>query len=142
MTTMITAFAAVVGMANLAPASAAVLKGTVPFDFQAGLAHVKAGTYLIDIDKAGAMLSLRTEEGKRIAFVIANAAVSTKPQTAKLIFRQVGSQYFLGQVWAGGGNSTGSEMPVTKAERAMRKEVKTAGGVRVVEIPLRGVAAD
>lgn len=140
MMTNFAAVAAVVGMAHLAPARAAELKGTVPFDFQAGAAHVKAGTYVIDTGRGGATLTLRTLDGKRIAFVIANSAVSTQPQPAKMVFRLVGSSYYLGQVWSGGGNITGSETPVTRAEGTQRKEVRMAGGIQMVEIPLGSAA--
>lgn len=132
------AAAVALAIGTMAVAQAAELKATVPFDFTAGSAQVKAGTYWIEVKPGGNTIGLRNANGKRIAYVlmnIANSSPKEQGRAARLVFRRVGAHHFLGQVWTGGGNSTANETPMSGREKSLRQEVMLAGGsVGTVEI--------
>jgi hypothetical protein len=73
---------------------------TIPFDFAAGKANLKAGTYSIR-RTSETTLAIRSLDGKTTALV--NAPLTIGSREAKpgerLVFNQYGDRYFLSQVW-------------------------------------------
>ena len=114
---------AILGLVLLAAASASAQtiqpsQVKVPFAFQVGSEHFAAGTYTIGTisnltltvrgNAGGAFASMKPEgNGKAVA-------------SSKVVFRRVGGQYFLAQVWTAGATDhlTAYE---TKAERQALK---------------------
>ena len=72
----------------------------VPFDFSAGKASLKAGTYVI-IRKSDSMLQIRHANEKRTILVNAPLTIGSRDYRAgeRLVFNRYGDEYFLTQVW-------------------------------------------
>jgi hypothetical protein len=75
---------------------------TVPFDFVAGKATLKAGAYTVK-RMAGNALAIRSADGKTTAMVNAPLAIGSRESRSgqRLVFNKYGDQYFLSQVWMG-----------------------------------------
>ena len=73
---------------------------TIPFDFSAGKATLKAGAYSVK-RMAGNILAIRSADGKTTAIVNAPLAIGARESRAgeRLVFNKYGDQYFLSQVW-------------------------------------------
>lgn len=73
---------------------------SVPFDFTAGKATLKAGTYSIR-RLNGNSLSIRTADGKKTTIVNAPLTIGSRDAKGgeRLVFNRYGDQYFLSQVW-------------------------------------------
>ena len=72
----------------------------IPFDFSAGKASLKAGTYVI-IRKSDSMLQIRHANEKRTILVTAPLTIGSRDYRAgeRLVFNRYGDEYFLTQVW-------------------------------------------
>ena len=72
----------------------------IPFDFSAGKASLKAGTYVI-IRKSDSMLQIRHANEKRTILVNAPLTIGSRDYRAgeRLVFNRYGDEYFLTQVW-------------------------------------------
>lgn len=72
----------------------------IPFDFSAGKASLKAGTYVI-IRKSDSMLQIRHANEKRTILVNAPVTIGSRDYRAgeRLVFNRYGDEYFLTQVW-------------------------------------------
>jgi len=72
----------------------------IPFDFSAGKASLKAGTYVI-IRKSDSMLQVRQANEKRTILVNAPLTIGSRDYRAgeRLVFNRYGDEYFLTQVW-------------------------------------------
>jgi len=72
----------------------------VPFDFMAGKANLKAGTYSIRRLNGNA-LSIRSADGRTSAIVNAPLTIGSRDFKAgeRLVFNRYGTEYFLSQVW-------------------------------------------
>ena len=72
----------------------------IPFDFSAGKASLKAGTYVI-IRKSDSMLQIRHANEKRTILVNAPLTMGSRDYRAgeRLVFNRYGDEYFLTQVW-------------------------------------------
>ncbi|MGZ8842545.1 MAG: hypothetical protein ACXW18_02715 [Pyrinomonadaceae bacterium] len=119
---------------GLALASASVANGQsgkqvtaqVPFDFIVADKTLRSGQYQIsDANSAGDALAIRSVGGKesvlRLTSETGSKAVGNLE--AKLVFHRYGNTYFLAQVWMAG-SSTGRELPGTRQERAIARELK------------------
>jgi len=131
-------FAAVLALASTSTLNAQVMDGkaqiNVPFAFQVGTEHFAPGTYTIamlngftlNVRGAGnaALASMKTDgNGKAMA-------------SSKVVFRQVGGQYFLREVWAAG-NPDHLVAVETKAEKQAQKlEAANRASAPAVEIAL------
>ena len=72
----------------------------IPFDFSAGKASLKAGTYVI-IRKSDSMLQIRQANEKKTILVNAPLTIGSRDYRAgeRLVFNRYGDEYFLTQVW-------------------------------------------
>jgi len=97
----------------------------IPFDFSAGKATLKAGTYSIRRTSAN-VLAIRSVDGKTRALVNAPLTIGSRDSKAgeRLVFNQYGSQYFLSQVWLS--VDTGRQLFTTGAEAKAAREYKLA----------------
>jgi hypothetical protein len=72
----------------------------IPFDFSAGKASLKAGTYVI-IRKSDSTLQIRHANEKKTILVNAPLTIGSRDYRAgeRLVFNRYGDEYFLTQVW-------------------------------------------
>ncbi len=124
---------------GLALASASVANGQsgkhvtaqVPFDFIVADKTLRSGQYQIsDVNSAGDALAIRSAAGKESVLRLTS---ETGPKAgaldAKLVFHRYGNTYFLTQVWMAG-SSTGRELPRTRQENAIARELKAIAAYR------------
>jgi hypothetical protein len=110
---------------------------SIPFDFSAGKAHLKAGTYFIT-RSTGNALKIRSTDGKKTVLVNAPLTIGSRDFKAgeRLVFNRYGSEYFLTQVWLT--VDSGRQLFPSKAETTAARELannKTKAGR--VEIAIR-----
>lgn len=116
----------VLGLATLATAPRALAQETVarvniPFDFQYGSTHLKAGHYLVSM-KSDQIMAV---QGKRSAMELVRwetTSNNTPTQTGKLVFRRYGDQYVLKQVWIAGEDEH-IQCPKSNSERRLQEEL-------------------
>jgi hypothetical protein len=107
---------------------------SIPFDFSAGKATLKAGTYSFK-RTSGNVLAIRSADGKTTVIVNAPLTIGSRDSKAgeRLVFNQYGDQYFLFQVWLS--VDTGRQLftsgPETKAAREYKLANKDAKPQRV-----------
>jgi len=72
---------------------------SIPFDFSAGTAKLKAGDYSIK-RLSGNALAIR-RDGKTTALINAPLTIGSRDSKAgeRLVFNRYGAQYFLSQIW-------------------------------------------
>jgi len=100
------------------------LRAQVPFDFVVGDKTLRAGDYQVrPLNDAGNPIVIRNNHGDRAIQLSYAAQSSDKQLRAKLVFHRYGSTYFLSQIWMAG-EVTGREVPKTRQERAMERELK------------------
>lgn len=125
----------------VAAASAAVAHGQakarlvaqVPFEFMLAEKTLSAGEYgVAAIDQSGDSIAITDSHGERAIRLSMAAERNGRDKAAKLVFRRYGSTYFLSQVWMAG-EATGRELPKSKQERAIERELKVASNGRTFE---------
>ena len=125
----------------LAAASAAVANGQgkvrltaqVPFEFVVADRILGAGEYRIAaIDQSGETIAITNSQGQNAIRLSMPSQRKDREQSAKLVFHRYGSTYFLSQVWMAGA-ATGRELPKSKQERAIERELKVASNGRTSE---------
>lgn len=90
------------------------VKANIPFDFMVGGNKLPAGEYTVERMNQVGVLAIRSAETKSgVQFTTLNG--NSKDDTAKLVFRRYGNQYFLAKVQDG--YSDGVELIKSKAER-------------------------
>jgi len=114
------------------------IKASIPFDFAAGEARLKAGDYTIKRISKNALL-MRSSGSKTGTIVFAPIAVqqtrSDSPE--RLVFNRYGEEYFLTQVWTDR-NADGNQLYSSKAETRLAKQMnKTRRKPQPVEIVAR-----
>jgi len=111
------------------------LRAQVPFDFVVGDKTLRAGEYHVRaLSDAGSPIVIRSENGDRAIQLSYNAQSKDKQLRAKLVFHRYGNTYFLSQVWMSG-EVTGREIPKTRQERTMERELKAiAANDRAYEV--------
>ncbi len=116
----------------LAAASAVVANGQskgrmvvqVPFDFVIDGKTLAAGDYRVAAsDQLGQTIAIRNNAGDGALRLTSSTARSEREKSAKLVFHRYGSTYFLAQVWMAG-EQTGYELPKSRQERAIERELK------------------
>jgi hypothetical protein len=114
----------------------------VPFDFSLNNQTLPAGAYSIKQLSQNSML-VESADGQTRVIAQTPGRVqwdaNEKAPQEKLVFRQYGNQYFLGQVWMVRG-SDGRELSQSSAERQAAKEQKLATGgekLKKVEVAVR-----
>jgi hypothetical protein len=107
-------------LASGAKAQGLRVKADVPFDFTAGNAIYTAGNYDIR-GVSDTALRLDSENKMGQGWVMPHMCSSAKPVgKTVLVFRRVGDEYFLYQIWIAG-NSTGREFPAPKRETQLAR---------------------
>jgi hypothetical protein len=108
------------------------VKATVPFDFIAGSTVYTAGNY--DIEGAfgtGSVVKLDSGDKMNQGFIMPHACSSLKPaKNTVLVFRRVGDEYFLYQIWTEG-SMTGRELPAPKRETQLARNAEKSEEVIV-----------
>ena len=102
------------------------LIATIPFEFSVGDKAMPAGDYTVrQINPASdrAVLQLRRKDGSASAMVQTTSILGKTQESAKLVFHRYGSTYFLSQIWMAG-EATGRELPKTRQERGIERELK------------------
>lgn len=112
---------------TLASASASAQTPTgaevnIPFDFSAGKASLKAGTYVI-IRKSDSMLQILQATEKKTILVNAPLTIGAHDYRAgeRLVFNRYGDEYFLTQVWFT--SDQGKQLLPSKAETSAAREL-------------------
>ena len=97
----------------------------IPFDFTAGKATFKAGTYSIK-RVSNNSVAIRSLDGKTTKLIDAPLAIGARDSKAgeRLVFNQYGDQYFLSQVWVEADN--GRQLFTSGAEKKVAQEYKLA----------------
>ena len=117
----------------LAAASAVVANGQskqkliaqVPFDFVVAEKTLRAGEYHVRaVNQDGDAISIKSVAGDQVLRLSSSKERSDRQMTAKLVFHRYGNTYFLLEIWMAG-ESTGRELPKTRGERAIERELKT-----------------
>jgi len=94
----------------------------IPFDFTVGEKSMPAGKYIVQKHQTtNHLLVVQGRDSNKAAYAMFND--STKSRGAEktvLVFHRYGNEYFLSQMWAAG-DSSGSELSISKAERKARK---------------------
>ena len=124
---------------GLALASASVANGQsgklvtaqVPFDFIVADKTLRSGQYQVnEANSAGDAVAIRSIDGKESVMRLTS---ETGPKAgeldAKLVFHRYGNTYFLAQVWMAG-SITGRELPRTRQENAIERELKAIAAYR------------
>ncbi len=100
-------------------------KADVPFAFKVGSAQLPAGTY--EIKAAGeAAIVIRNGQTSAGALSLVRREYP-RNSGAKLVFRHVGNQYFLAEIWRDAG-SAGMVIAPSKLEKDLEKELQLASG--------------
>jgi hypothetical protein len=125
----------------LAAASAAVANGQakarlvadVPFEFMVADKTLSAGKYRVtSVDQSGETIAITNAHGDNAIRLSMPRERKDREKAAKLVFHRYGSTYFLSQVWRAG-EATGRELPKSKQERAIERELKVASNGRTFE---------
>jgi len=97
----------------------------IPFDFTAGKATFKAGTYSIK-RVSNNSVAIRSLDGKTTKLIDAPLAIGARDSKAgeRLVFNQYGDQYFLSQVWVEA--DSGRQLFTSAAEKKVAQEYKLA----------------
>ena len=97
----------------------------IPFDFTAGKATFKAGTYSIK-RVSNNSVAIRSLDGKTTKLIDAPLAIGARDSKAgeRLVFNQYGDQYFLSQVWVEA--DSGRQLFTSGAEKKAAQEYKLA----------------
>ena len=112
------------------------IEAKVPFDFTAGNAKLKAGSYTVKRVSRNALL-LRSADGKTSKVILAPMAIAQirKDTPERLVFHRFAKQYFLSEVWTNRA-ADGVQLWPSKAESMLAKN-KANGGPQRVEIIAR-----
>src|SRR5437870_9242448 len=117
----------------LAAASALVANGQskqrliaqVPFDFVVAEKTLRAGEYHVRaVNQSGDAIGIKNVDGDEMLRISSAKERGDRQMKAKLVFHRYGSTYFLSETWMAG-ESTGRELPKTRQERAIERELKT-----------------
>ncbi len=117
-------FVAIAASAVLAQGRARVT-ADIPFDFSVGNKSMPAGKYIVQKHSTMShLLQVQGWDSNKSAYVTTNDTIKNKrSEKTILVFRRYGSDYFLAQMWTAG-ESAGTELPVSKAERQARKHAE------------------
>jgi hypothetical protein len=102
-----------------------VLRATIPFDFSVRGKTFPAGDYEIRrlTDEPGELIiSSVNRNRERAAFNTESVEPKGISSKAQIVFHRYGDRYFMFEVFAGG-SQTGRELPLTRQERNLRREL-------------------
>lgn len=117
-------FLAIAGGAPVRAQVIDTIVADVPFDFTVRDSALPAGKYTIKRTYSAnpGVMQIRSADGDEVMlFVVGSAQAAKEPDQTRLIFDRVGDRYFLSEIFEEG-NSTGVELPKSRAERDLVKE--------------------
>ena len=117
-------FLAIAGGAPVRAQVVDTIVADVPFDFTVRDSTLPAGKYTIKRTYSAnpSVMQIRSADGDEVLLFVAGSAEAAKqPDQTQLIFDRVGDRYFLSEIFEEG-NSTGVELPKSRAERELEKE--------------------
>ncbi|HMF55566.1 MAG TPA: hypothetical protein VK619_04345 [Pyrinomonadaceae bacterium] len=102
------------------------MRASIPFKFTVGQTALPAGDYTISFvnrSSDATMMLIKSADGhtSKIMQMLPVQAREIQ-ESGKLVFNRYGQQYFLSQVWSPA-DQTGLELPASRAERAMEREL-------------------
>jgi hypothetical protein len=112
---------------------------TIPFDFSAGKANLKAGSYTLS-RLSGTAITIRSANGETSALINAQLAIGSRDFKAgeRLVFNKYGDRYFLSQVWLSVDNGRQLFMMGEETKAARKYKLATKNGKpERVEVALR-----
>jgi hypothetical protein len=114
-----------------------MIEASIPFDFAAGDAKLKAGDYTVKRVSKDA-LQLRNEQNNTSLIVMAPLAIQQKRNDApeRLVFKRYGNEYFLSQVWTNRA-ADGRGLFASKTENRLAKQMDKNQRPQSVEIVAR-----
>lgn len=132
-----TAFALVLGSLASAPRAHAqdrmLAQATVPFDFQYGNAHMKAGQYRVKLTGTD-LLTVQGRSSSAMSLVQWNE--DRHPvQHGKLVFHRYGDTYVLREIWAPG-ESEHAGIQKSKSEKRLEEFSQNTSAPSDVEVAL------
>jgi hypothetical protein len=99
------------------------VEAQVPFAFNVGKTHLPAGTYTIKADRLYSSITIRNRNNSSTVFAHAQPEYpGGKDHT--LVFRHVGDQYFLAEIWGEQGSEglkIRAPKPSTRVEEATQR---------------------
>jgi hypothetical protein len=109
------------------------ISANVPFDFIVGGKTLPAGKYAIRSNTTGRVLAVQSVDSGRTTLITMGNNVGSHNSSGKsrLVFRQYGNLYFLGQVWEGGYNE-GRELPKNNRESTVAADYQVLSSAVVV----------
>ena len=107
-----------------AQCNSAQSSGNIPFQFSVGWATLPAGEYGVTcLDPEHGLLQIRSSDGKAASTMLMVQVDGHAQNHGRLVFHRYGARYFLAQVWTGG-NERGLELPKTRAESNVKRELR------------------
>ena len=109
-------------LATAANAQSTNVTASVPFDFVVADHAYPAGDYVVkSISDTGVPILIRNANESENGIVLSSTCSNGKPaRTTKLVFKRMGDQYFLYQVWREG-SMEGREFPTSKSETRLAR---------------------
>jgi hypothetical protein len=104
----------------------------VPFAFRVGTAQMPAGTYSMKKESDTNIVSILNVKTNAIVLAMGTGQSSSK-KSDKLVFRHLGSQYFLTELWGTGG-TPGMVFPAPKRNSELQTAGRTPSAGKTVEI--------
>jgi hypothetical protein len=100
------------------------LRATIPFDFSIRGKTLPAGDYEIKriTDTPEVLIISSRVNDEHEIFDTELVEARKTPDRGELIFHRYGDSYFLSEVFAGG-EQTGRELPVSRQEKTLRREI-------------------
>jgi hypothetical protein len=118
---------AVLLMATATRAQEIKMKADVPFDFVVGGRAYPAGEYALrPMAMDNAFLQITDVEKRTSSVLLSYSCRNVAPSTeTKLVFRRIGDEYFLEQVWVEGRQS-GRQFPISRTETQLARNHEKA----------------
>jgi hypothetical protein len=113
------------------------MRAQIPFDFSIANKDFRAGEYHVRrMNDAGDAVLIGSADARAQLVVLTGRAGSAREDEntqSKLVFHRYGNQYFLSQIWTPG---SGRELPMSKRERAIQRELKGVAANRGTNNPV------
>jgi hypothetical protein len=123
------------GAGDVSAQSVKTLQAEVKFDFRVGDKIYPAGVYRLEAvsQNSDNLLRLRGVGKNNHRLIIANLSYAAKKQSPKLIFQQIGEEYYLTNIFMADGNWGFSVRP----SRWQRENGKNLASTKSVEVPAK-----
>ncbi len=111
----------------------------IPFDFTAGKASLRAGSYSIKLISGNTLLVSSSDGTESVLLLARQAEHAGTRKPARIIFNRYGDRYFLSRIFLSE-NDLGCEVNPSRAERDLAREYRLAergGKSQKVEIAVR-----